>query len=120
MTNDKEDFNPDDLDTDTDEESMDSYRPLDLKVVREKLPTYTPEKLCEMIVCDRYFGCFRDIALMCMEELANRRVAGSDFAFETYIEKQLSDLPKLSTSFALPDLRDVLTQVVKSNKAARR
>jgi hypothetical protein len=120
MTNDNDDFNPDDLDTELDEDFMNSYKPLDLKVVKEKLPSFTSEKLCEMIVCDRYFGCFRDIAVMCMEELARRRGEGSDFLFEEQIERKLASLPKLSTNFALPDLQEIITQVVKNNKRARR
>jgi hypothetical protein len=45
-----------------------------------------------------------------MEELANRRVAGDTFDFETYIEKSFNELPKLD--FAIPDLGDVLRQVI--------
>ncbi len=120
MTTDNDDFNPDDLDTELDEDYMNSYKPLDLNVVKEKLPSFTSEKLCEMIICDRYFGCFREIAIMCMEELAKRRGEGNDFPFEDYIEKQLATLPKLSFSFELPDLRDIISQVVQSNKVRRR
>jgi hypothetical protein len=81
---------------------------LDLNVVREKAPTYTSEKLCEMIVCDRYFGCFRDVAIICMEELARRRAAGDVFNFESHIDEAYKKLPKLD--FKIPNLRDVMQQ----------
>lgn len=84
--------------------------PLDLEIIKNNLPTYSTEKLCEMVVCDRYFGCYKEIAIMCMEELANRRVAGDAFDFETYIDTAFDDLPKLD--FSIPDLGDVLRQVI--------
>lgn len=93
-----------------DEESTVEHKPLDLEVVRKNVPTYDSTKLCEMIVCDRYFGCYREIALMCMEELARRRIAGDAFDFETHIETSLASLPKLN--FATTDIRDVLRQMV--------
>jgi len=120
MTIDDEDFNPDDLDTDISEEDLASYKPMDVKVVKEKIPTHSSERLCEMIVCDRYFGCFREIALACMEELGKRRVAGDTFDFETYIEKALGNLPKLQFGLSTPDLRDVLQQAINIGKSRRR
>lgn len=108
MTNEEEDF-----DLEINEEELANHKPLDLNVVKEKIPTYTSEKLCEMIVCDRYFGCYREIARMCMEELSNRRIAGSDFDFENHIEKELATLPKLEALFKVPDLSDVMRQFAK-------
>lgn len=86
------------------------YKPLDLKMVKENVPTYTSEKLCEMIVCDRYFGCFREIAVICMEELAFRRSKGDSFDFETFIEKAHKSLPELNLQ--APNLGDVLRQAI--------
>lgn len=83
---------------------------LDVELVRKNIPTYNSQKLCEMIVCDRYFGCYREIAIMCMEELSTRRVAGDTFDFETYIEQSFNELPKLN--IAIPDVRDVLHQII--------
>lgn len=97
-------------------EKLLKYPSLDISIVKEKIPTYTSQKLAEMIVCDRYFGCYREIAVLCMEELGHRRVNGDVFPFEIFIEKSLSELPKLD--FAMPDLTTVLRQVVsrKINK----
>lgn len=103
MTNEQDDF-----DSEINEEELADHKPMDLNVIKQNLPSYSSEKLCEMIVCDRYFGCYREISIMCMEELANRRVAGSDFDFENAIEKQLAEMPKMD--FAIPDLGDVLRQ----------
>jgi hypothetical protein len=88
------------------------YVPLDMTVVRANIPTYSSQKLCEMIVCDRYFGCYRDIAIACMTELATRRANGDDFQFEKAIDEGYKKLPQLqSASF---DIRDVLKQAMGS------
>lgn len=102
---DNDDFLKDDL-----PEEITEYKPLNIQTVKEKIPAYSSEKLCEMIVCDRYFGCYKEIAILCMEELANRRVAGNNFEFENYIEKAYNELPKLE--IAIPDLGDVLRQII--------
>jgi hypothetical protein len=83
---------------------------LDIDQIKSLLPSYTNEKLCEMIVCDRYFGFGKRIDIMCMEELAKRRVAGDTFDFESYIEQQYKELPVLDLK--TPDLREVLTQAM--------
>ena len=92
------------------------YKPLDLNVVRENIPTFSSEKLCEMIVCDRYFGCFNEIAIICMEELSKRRQNGDAFVYETYINEAFKQLPSLN--IGSPNLRDILQQTIsrKSNK----
>jgi hypothetical protein len=83
---------------------------MDIDKIKSMLPSYTNEKLCEMIVCDRYFGFGQRIDIMCMEELANRRIAGDTFDFESYIEQQYKELPVLDLK--TPDLREVLTQAM--------
>jgi hypothetical protein len=84
---------------------------LDLKVIKNNLVNYNSHKLCEMIACHRYLGFNQEVAIMCMEELSNRRVNGDSFDFESYIEQCLADLPPLN--FSIPNLRDVLHQAIK-------
>lgn len=96
----------DNLDADEDLEDT----PLDLDKIKANLSKYSSEKLCEMIVCDRYFGCYKELAIICMEELANRRIAGNQYDFESYIEKSYNELPKLD--FSIPDIGDVMRQVI--------
>lgn len=98
----------DDFDLNNNEPIKESI--LDLDLVRTKVPTYTSEKLCEMIVCERYFGFHPDVSIMCMEELAKRRINGDNFPFEDYIEQAYAGLPKLQ--FDAPDLRAVLHNVI--------
>jgi hypothetical protein len=107
MTNEYDDF-------DSNQEI--DYKPLDLNTVKEKAPTFSSQKLCEMIVCDRYFGCFNEIAIICMEELSKRRQAGDDFVYETYINEAFKQLPSLNTGSV--NLRDILQQAIsrKANK----
>jgi len=89
----------------------DPFKPsLDVNLVKEKIPSYSSEKLSEMIICDRYFGGFKEIALACMAELAKRRIMGDNFDFEKYIDDGLATLPKLEVK--LPDLGDMLRKAV--------
>lgn len=90
------------------------YTALDPNVVRQNIPTYSSQKLCEMIVCDRYFGCYRDIAVMCMTELATRRANGDNFQFEKAIDEGYRQLPQLN--FNSFDIRDVLKQAMGNIK----
>src|SRR5208282_5224868 len=90
---------------------------MDLELIRKNLPTYPNEKICEMIVCDRYFGFEQKISVMCMEELAQRRVNGDTFDFETYITMAEKSLPVLD--FSIPNIRTVLTQAIAKKGSNR-
>lgn len=89
---------------------------LDLELIKKLLPQYSNEKLCEMIVCDRYFGFEQKISAICMEELSKRRIAGDIFNFESYIDQVHKEFPVID--LAIPDIRTVLNQVIsrKVNK----
>lgn len=84
------------------------------KELSTKVPEFSSEKLCQIIVCDRYFNLNKDLAITCMEELAKRRIDGDNFEFENYIESSFKELPVLD--FSMPDLRSVLTAAI-ANKA---
>ena len=62
---------------------------------KTELAKMSNEKLCEIIVAYRYIGILQDQSVMAMEELANRRGAGSEFQFENHIETMKSSLPKI-------------------------
>lgn len=79
---------------------------LDIEKIKANISEYDSEKLCDMIVCDRYFGLEQKISAVCMEELAKRRIAGDTFDFETRIDKSLKALPSLK--FVMPDFRSML------------
>jgi hypothetical protein len=86
----------------------------DLEKVKANLPSYSSEKLCEMIVCDRYFSFSPEMGVLCMQELAARRATGDEFIFEDYIEQAYNQLPKITLN--VPDLRATLTQMMKMSK----
>lgn len=93
-----------------DDKEIDSVT-INLDDMKNKIPKYTSEKLCEIIVCDRYFGSYKELSILCMEELSNRRLSGDYiFDFESYIEKSFNELPKLD--FSIPDLGDILRQAI--------
>ena len=83
---------------------------LDLDLVKSLIPQYSNEKLCEMIVCDRYFGFGEKLSPICMEELARRRIAGDTFDFESYIDQTYKELPVLDLT--IPDVRSILHQAI--------
>jgi hypothetical protein len=87
---------------------------LDLDKIRDNIPRYSSAKLCEVIVSARYFSMDQQIIVMCMQELAARRMAGDNFQFELYIEESQAKLPPLN--FSIPDLRTALTQMIKANQ----
>jgi hypothetical protein len=106
-----------------DELDLDNTAPLrgiklDFDTVKSKIPSYTSQKLCEMIVCERYIGFYPEISVLCMEELAKRRDAGDIFEFEDYIEKAHKTLPKLD--FTVPDLRSVMNTLVSAAQKAKK
>lgn len=84
---------------------------LDIELVKKNIPIFTSQKLCDMIICERYFNMNKEIAIFCMEELSKRRQDGDQFNFEQYIETSFQELPKLN--FDMPDLRTILNQVKK-------
>jgi len=90
---------------------------LDMDKVKENVPQFSNEKLCEMIVADRYLGFGKKISIVCMEELAKRRLAGDTFHFESYIDKVQGEMPELN--FNMPDLREVLNQAIALRKNNR-
>lgn len=86
--------------------------PLDINLIRFKVPAHPSKKLCEMIVCDRYLGFNEEISVICMEELAKRRENGDDFNFEEYIENSLKTLPILNFNNGM-DIRAIMAQAMK-------
>lgn len=103
------------LDDDSDE-GIEEVK-LDIDQITVNLPQYPSKKLCEMIVCDRYFGFEHKLSIMCMEELAKRRMAGDTFNFEAHIAEISKEMPELDLSIT-PDIRAVLNQAIsrKINK----
>ena len=63
---------------------------------KNNIDKFSNNKLCEIVVANRYLGIMRDEAIASMEELAKRRAAGEEFAYEQHIEQLLSSLPKIN------------------------
>ena len=84
---------------------------IDTGSVKKNVNKFSSQKLCEMIACVRYFGMNTDLSVICMEELAARRLAGDTFSFEEVISKCYNELPPLNLDS--PDLRTVLKGIIK-------
>jgi len=96
---------------------LDNNEPIDnikfnITDIKDKIPTHSSKKLCEMIVVARYFGLHSDLDTYCMEELASRRLNGDSFDFESYIEESTKELPVLDFSPSGFDIRQVLNQAM--------
>ena len=100
-----------DLDFDLDTSNPIEPVSLDLDLIKSKVLTHSSEKLCEMIVCDRYLGFNEEIAVICMEELSKRRASGDTFDFEKFIESASKELPDLNLGMKF-DLRNILNQAI--------
>ena len=102
----KNDYDLDDLLSD---DPMDDVK-WDMDIIKSNVPQYSNEKLCEMIVCDRYFGFGQEISSICMEELSKRRMNGDNFDFESYIDKVGKELPDLN--FGNMDIGSTLKKMI--------
>ena len=91
---------------------IEEYEQLNEKEIKDQVPTFTSVKLCDLIILYRYLGLYKALYTASMEELAQRRINGDDFDFETYIDDNLKDLPEIKINI-LPDLSQVLNQVKK-------
>lgn len=58
------------------------------------------QKLCEIIIAQRYFNLEKKISIICMQELAKRRIDGEIFDFESYIENGIKKLPPLDLNIS--------------------
>lgn len=63
---------------------------------KQLVPSFTDEKLCEIVVSNRYLGILAEEAVECMKELAKRRENGSQFSFEAKIDEMVKSLPKIN------------------------
>lgn len=82
--------------------------------VVDDLKNYSTQKICNLIVCDRYLSLNKEIRVVCMEELAKRRLAGEQFEFEKYIEETLESLPEINIS--VPNFADIILKMSEMNK----
>lgn len=64
----------------------------------EIIKSFSSEKLCEIIVTFRYLNVLKEEAIEAMNELSNRKNSGDLFDYESFIEKALKELPKISLS----------------------
>lgn len=53
------------------------------------------ESLAAQVVVYRSLGLNKEIAILCMAELARRRGLGEDFKYEEYIESEVAKIPRM-------------------------
>lgn len=82
--------------------------------LKSSLPGFSSDKLCQIVVAHRYLGFSEDLAILAMEELGKRRVAGDSFDFESCIDSSLAQLPPLNFNFS--DIKKFLSLVTGLKK----
>jgi len=102
------------LSEELEEDLVNNALPLDSEELKAKVLASPSDALCEIIVCDRYFGGYEKLAIACMEELGKRRINGENFDFETYIDNSLKDLPVID--FKLPNISDAIKQMISMQR----
>jgi hypothetical protein len=55
----------------------------------------TSEALASHVVVYKTLGIDRELAQVCMKELARRRTLGEDFDYEQFIEDKIKEIPKM-------------------------
>jgi hypothetical protein len=73
---------------------MQNYDFTDLMSFKIKVGTVSSFKLCEIIASNRYLGIMKNEAIICMEELARRRLLSDDFGYEEHIKEIFDKFPK--------------------------
>jgi hypothetical protein len=63
--------------------------------------------LAANVVTYRALGINKQLAMLCMQELASRRKNGEEFDYESYIDEEVAKMPKTSNM----DLNKLLEQV---------
>lgn len=76
----------------------------------EDIKKASSKNLAGFIVAYRLLGIHKELSILCMEELSNRRNSGDTFNFEEYIENELKDAPKPND---LPNFQNILKGVIK-------
>lgn len=87
------------------------YEEINVEEIVKNFPNYTSQKLCDIIVCDRYLGLMNDLSILCMKELVLRREKNEIFNFEEYIDQKYNELPKIDFSF--PDIGTIIKSIKK-------
>jgi len=74
--------------------------------IKDNLPSYSSEKLSDFVISHRYLGLYEKLSVLAMEELSRRRIAGDNFKYEDYIEKNLKELPVLN--FEMKNINNII------------
>lgn len=83
---------------------------INIEKIKENISSFTSEKLCEMIVSNRYLTIDKQIDGICMKELSHRRINGDQFDFEGYIKEIGKDLPDLKVN--LPNIKHMVSSMI--------
>lgn len=67
---------------------------LSLEQLNDLIKSSSDESLATRVVIYRLLGLQKSLAILCMQELEKRRLAGNTFDFNSYIQEALDQSPK--------------------------
>lgn len=70
---------------------------MEQKELNETISSMSSQALAAHIVAYKFLGINRNIALACMQEIANRKNQGDQFDYDDFIAQELEKLPKPQT-----------------------
>ncbi len=76
--------------------------------------TYPSERLADLVISYRYLGANKNLSLAAMQELSKRRVSGDNFVYESYIDKNLKELPVIT--FEIKDISGIMDKLKRMKK----
>ena len=95
-------------------DSTDEFTEMTEEELMENLPKFSMERLSDLVIANRYLGLYSKLSTAAMRELANRRAAGDMFDYESYIDSNMKDLPKISLDIS--SLSSLFNMVKEASK----
>ncbi len=78
----------------------------------ENISQVESKDLAAYVVLYKSLGMHKEIALICMQELSDRRASGDAFEFEKFIEEELKKLPKYEGF----DIKNIISLIDSASK----
>jgi hypothetical protein len=105
------DYNIDDLLNEEFPEDIDNYEPLNKESLSKNIKLLSPIGICDLLLTIKTFGMGKDLEIICMKELVNKRINGDNFDYEEYIKNH--PVEKIKVKHNNVDLSTIINMVRK-------
>lgn len=89
-------------------EQLPKLEPKSQEELQAAVKTVQSKVLASYVVAYRTLGYNKQLAILCMSELARRRKEGEDFEYEKFIDEEIQKVPKLQNL----NLQSVMPQLL--------